>query len=342
VDLPDVGRVTLATLDQLRQACRTDEAAAGDLSQQSKTLAATIEERLADAGAILVPQREHWAVPAELETSLRRADQLITHMSEIDSRRRDLVVRGQRSIFARLTAWRQDRGLLATRETARRELSSTLIHVARSALADGLGSPDAVPILDDVRRLDANLAQIGRLNEACSQRVTALKSEISAREDSERQMGFDALYTAAYFKRYGPQPVSSPLQLKAGEMALLSTPCTLSRVATRMQYVGGSSGFSFPIGHTGIRYRVGSFRGRRVEQEVLRQLDTGTLVVSNQRIAFIGHSKSVIVQPRKVTHVDIYNDALAVFQEGRETADFYLVSAPKQVAFYLNWVLQQG
>ena len=123
---------------------------------------------------------------------------------------------------------------------------------------------------------------------------------------------------------------------------MLSAPRTLARIRTRIQYVGGGSGVSIPIGHTGIRYRVGSYRGQRVEQQALRNLDTGTLVVSTQRLAFVGQTKSVVVQLRKVTHVDLYNDALAVFHEGRETADYFLVAAPKQVVFYLNWVLQQG
>jgi len=41
-------------------------------------------------------------------------------------------------------------------------------------------------------------------------------------------------------------------------------------------------------------------------------------------------------------HIDPCTDALAVFHEGRETADLLLVGAPKQVGFHCNQVLRQA
>ncbi|HSS95039.1 MAG TPA: hypothetical protein VLR46_13780, partial [Candidatus Dormibacteraeota bacterium] len=106
--------------------------------------------------------------------------------------------------------------------------------------------------------------------------------------------------------------------------------------------VGGSQGFSFPIGHTGIRYRVGSFHGHPVEQSSLTKLDSGTLVLTNQRIAFIGQLKSTSVPFPKLLHVECYSDGVAVFQEGRENPDYYLTAQPKYVVFMINWVLNQA
>src|SRR4029077_3755622 len=114
----------------------------------------------------------------------------------------------------------------------------------------------------------------------------------------------------------GPVHVESPLILKKAEQAAVSVAASLARQQTRRQWVGGSQGFSFPIGHTGIRYRVGSFRGHPVEQQSLTRLDSGTLVVTNQRLAFIGSTKSTSVPFAKLLHVECYSDALAVFLEG--------------------------
>ena len=83
---------------------------------------------------------------------------------------------------------------------------------------------------------------------------------------------------------------------------------TLARQQTRRQWVGGSEGFSFPIGHTGIRYRVGSFHGHPVEQQLLARLDSGSLIVTNQRIAFIGATKSLSVPLSKLLQVKCYSD----------------------------------
>jgi hypothetical protein len=166
--------------------------------------------------------------------------------------------------------------------------------------------------------------------------------EVHRRADSEREMGFDALYLAAYLHQYGPQPVENPLVPKRGELAYFSVAATLARQQTRRQWVGGSQGFSLPIAHTGIRYRVGSFRGHPVEQQFLNKLGPGTLVITNQRIAFIGSTKSLSVLLTKLLHVECYSDAVAVFQEGRENPDYYFVGQPKLALFWINWMLDKA
>jgi hypothetical protein len=54
-------------------------------------------------------------------------------------------------------------------------------------------------------------------------------------------------------------------------------------------YQGGYQGFSFPIGHTGIRYRIGGSRGHFVQgPETPTPVDTGVATITNQRIVFQG------------------------------------------------------
>jgi hypothetical protein len=129
--------------------------------------------------------------------------------------------------------------------------------------------------------------------------------------------------------------------LIVSERPNLSDPATLARMVTKTHYVGGSSGFSFPIAHTGIRYRIGSFRGEPVHQQSLTRLDAGTFVVTNQRVAYIGQTKSTSVVLAKVMHIEVYNDALSIAREGKENPDFYLMSSPKHAVFLLNWFLSK-
>lgn len=342
VDLPGVGRVSLVPVEQLRRARDAERLAAMRLSEQAATLATAAVEKLADAGAILVPQWSLWAVPPNLHAGIERADELVSQIAAIDRRRQDPEQHAGSGLIARISAWRRDRMLRAARIAASRELRSILIEVARRALGSGAGSAHARPVLEQARTLEAHAAEAHRAHEVCSSHAAALSQEIARREESQRHMGFDALYTAACLQRYGPPPVSSPLELKSGETAVLTATCTLARMTTRTRYVGRQAGISFPIGHTGIRYRVGSYRGQRLEQQVLHHRETGTLVISNQRLAFVGQLNSVVVQLHRVAHVDIYDDALAIFHEGRKTPDFLFLSAPKKVAFHLNWALQQA
>ena len=44
----------------------------------------------------------------------------------------------------------------------------------------------------------------------------------------------------------------------------------------------------------------------------------------------------------KLVHVELYNDALSVFQEGRENPNFYKVTAPQYFLFYVNWILEHN
>ena len=99
---------------------------------------------------------------------------------------------------------------------------------------------------------------------------------------------------------------------------------------------------SFPIGHTGIRYRVGTFRGHPVRETELVDVDTGSLVLTSARLAFVGAAKSVVVLYTKLLHVEAYSDALAVFREGRENPDFFRLTQPAWVLFNLNYLLSRG
>jgi hypothetical protein len=52
---------------------------------------------------------------------------------------------------------------------------------------------------------------------------------------------------------------------------------------------GTSQGFSFPIGNTGVRYRVGGTRGHYVPgNETPTAIDTGTVTITDQRVVFQG------------------------------------------------------
>ncbi len=65
-------------------------------------------------------------------------------------------------------------------------------------------------------------------------------------------------------------------------------------------------------------------------------------MVTNQRVAFIGSTKSTSVVFAKLLHVECYSDALAIFQEGRENPNYYYVDEPKYVLFFINWFLNQA
>jgi hypothetical protein len=79
-----------------------------------------------------------------------------------------------------------------------------------------------------------------------------------------------------------PAVLSSRLVQKRGEIVHLEVEAALLKDVTVRQSQGGYSGFSFPIGKTGIRYRVGGYRGHSVEVGTKRvPADDGFLVISS-------------------------------------------------------------
>lgn len=84
--------------------------------------------------------------------------------------------------------------------------------------------------------------------------------------------------------------VSSPVMTVKGEVAIWVGRAGLyetRRGATT--YVGGSQGFSIPIGGTGIRYRVGAIKGQAVPgPDVETQIDVGLATLTSERVVFTG------------------------------------------------------
>jgi hypothetical protein len=86
-----------------------------------------------------------------------------------------------------------------------------------------------------------------------------------------------------------------PIALKKGERGLLvlyGAGLFESRRGPG-QFVGRSQGVSIPLGHSGVRYRVGQSRGHFVQgTEEPTIIDTGTVVVTNQRVVFVGANRT--------------------------------------------------
>ena len=75
-----------------------------------------------------------------------------------------------------------------------------------------------------------------------------------------------------------------------------------------------------------------------MQSDYIAKVDTGRLVVTNQRLAFLGGQRDVAVALTRLLQVEPYSDAIAIAREGKESKDIYLVANPQYVLLYLNWV----
>ena len=100
---------------------------------------------------------------------------------------------------------------------------------------------------------------------------------------------------------------------------------------TRTQYLGGSRGVSIRIGR-GLYYRVGEFRGERIQSLRNVHADTGLLAVTSQHIYFHGPSKAFRIPYSKIVSFEPFadgfglnRDALTAQPQTFETGDGWFV-----------------
>lgn len=116
----------------------------------------------------------------------------------------------------------------------------------------------------------------------------------------------------------------------------------MKEVAIR-QYQGGYSGFSFPLGKTGIRYRVGATRGHSVEVgTTLNVADSGLLSVTNKRVLYAGSRKTIEMLYSKLVNLSVYTDGLQFHLSNRVNAPLFRIAQGSHVvAAIVNMAAQR-
>lgn len=337
------GPVSLMPLPQLEAVVKDLEDTTKRLRTESWNLSEQAARPLSHAGEMLADRWPDW--PSQpFYDHIRRILWLKTQASERHGQVATLRNREYKGLGGLLERER-DRGKVADLERQLRPITKELhdlsVQLARIAPSTQLQMIEqvrghAVPLLqqsqEHARQADQN-----------SEAGAALSEELARRRDTMGELQFDALYLAAKAETDGLEPITTPLMTRRGEEAYFITPARLARMARRTRYVGSNSGFSFPVGRTGIRYRVGSFSGHPIQTESLQTVDSGSLVVSNQRFAFLGAQKSIAIPLAKIIQVQAYRDGIAVSREGRESVEFFQgVRSVGEMLFYINWFLQHG
>jgi hypothetical protein len=88
----------------------------------------------------------------------------------------------------------------------------------------------------------------------------------------------------------------------------------------------------------GLSWRYGQVSVNRVTSEELRQIDSGTLYVTNKRLLFNGTSKNLNIPYKKIIQFTLYKDGLEIEKDtGRDqyflgTGDLELIGAILEAA----------
>jgi hypothetical protein len=338
IETPD-GPVSQATIETLEQIVSEDARAAQQLDSQVAQLRGHVSANQARIGWLLTRHQgelvssispARFEVVLGLEALVSNLKQGITQLEQQPHGGLGGLIRGIRDKH-------EVDSLQAKLRSALSELDNRYRAVAES-LDPPTGVAEADTLLEEVKR---DLSQVGTLlaqQKDLSASSTRLGEEIARRKAAISSLGFDAPAAEADLLSNGLRPIQTSLVLKRDEVAALETEARLCRYRTRTQYVGGSQGISIPLGH-GFRYRISGFKSTPVQVESLNTVDSGKLIVTNQRLVFLGAKRDVSTPISKLLQIEGFSNALGIGREGKETRDIYVVSNPAYVALYLQWVV---
>ena len=148
----------------------------------------------------------------------------------------------------------------------------------------------------------------------------AARSFFNKRKSADRikQMANDAeMFFASLEGRVLP-PVETPIVLKDGECAFFQEPSILYESRSYRVFGGGGT----RIG--GIYVGGGASEGH----ERLRQIDSGILILTNQRLVFDGQTQSRAVNVKDVISATPWSDAKEVSSSRKQKSQIYTVGNP--------------
>jgi hypothetical protein len=118
-------------------------------------------------------------------------------------------------------------------------------------------------------------------------------------------------------------PSQLPLILSEGEklrFAYQSAYCDYR--SERTNFGGHSASLSIPTGIKGMRFRAGGFSGSASKSErVLKVLDSGFFIVTNQKIGFRGEEATFDIPLKKISGIKNEGDYLYFYITGRQTPE---------------------
>lgn len=118
-------------------------------------------------------------------------------------------------------------------------------------------------------------------------------------------------------------PISSSLLLENEEYAFLTDETALFETRAVRTSSGGGVGVRIAKG-----IGVGGYQGRSESHQELKQIDTGTITVTNKRIIFRGSQENRVVPISKIVELKLHADGIELASTGKQKSSIFTVSNP--------------
>lgn len=114
-----------------------------------------------------------------------------------------------------------------------------------------------------------------------------------------------------------------PIILKKNEEASVALSGITLREARAVRHTrGGYAGPTIRVAK-GVSFRMGSVAARSESRDELRDIDKGTLVLTNKRLIFIGSKRTTNIDLRKIISITAYKDGIASQRENKQKTEYF-------------------
>ncbi len=114
-----------------------------------------------------------------------------------------------------------------------------------------------------------------------------------------------------------------PIILKKNEEACVALSGITLREARAVRHTrGGYAGPTIRVAK-GVSFRMGSVAARSESRDELRDIDRGTLVLTNKRLIFIGSKRTTNIDLRKIISITAYKDGIASQRENKQKTEYF-------------------
>jgi hypothetical protein len=121
--------------------------------------------------------------------------------------------------------------------------------------------------------------------------------------------------------------IKSSIFLKEGESVFLEESTDLQETRAVRTFSGGSRGVGFRVAK-GISVRAGGFSGTSESNQKWKALDTGNLIITNQRLIFNGSKENRSFPIKKILSVETFIESIRISIDGRAKSLSFPVQNP--------------
>jgi len=120
-----------------------------------------------------------------------------------------------------------------------------------------------------------------------------------------------------------PGKNNTNIVLNPNEQFIYAIPDVLFSEPRSVRETSGSYGGPSIRVAKGMTWRLGKFKSKSESHEELRNIDKGTLTITNKRLIFTGAVKNVNIELKKILSIEPYEDGISLNKEGKERPGYF-------------------